>query len=315
MNGNTLRQAVATGTFLALIGSLPAFGYRMIQNTTVGTVSAGYAVPCYDAGGFAHWGGSSISWYLNTAGQGSGKATAIQNALASWTNVANADHALTYAGTTSAGWATDGQNTVLWDRGNGCTGSCLALTALTLQSGQVIVETDITFNSAYSWQTNGTDYDTEAVAAHEFGHTLGIHHTELTTAEPTMEAYYTGTNARTLEADDNAALQCAHTVYFAGAPLPSAPSAPASLSVSPWYCLASARLSWSSSAGATSYEVEISYQNNFPFAWNVYAGPATALNVNGGFNPDYYRVRACNSGGCSGYTNSGVPVYYYDPCL
>jgi len=226
MNSNTIRRAIVTGAFLVSTGSLPAFGYRMIQNTTVGTVSAGYAVPCYDSGGFAHWGSSSISWYLNTAGQGSGKATAIQNALATWTNVANADHTLTYAGTTTAGWATDSQNTVLWDSGNGCTGSCLALTALTLQSGQVIVETDVTFNSSYTWQTNGTDYDTEAVATHEFGHTLGIHHTEFTTYAPTMEALYTGTNARTLEADDVAALQCAHTVYFAGTPLPSPPPAP-----------------------------------------------------------------------------------------
>ncbi len=147
MSTTALRTLVAAG--LVLIGSLPASGFQMIQNTTVGTVSAGYAVTCSDPGGFAHWGSSSISWYLNTSGQGSGKDTAIQNALASWTNVSNASHTLTYAGTTGAGWATDGQNTVLWASGNGCTGSCLALTALTLQSGQVIVETDITFNSAF----------------------------------------------------------------------------------------------------------------------------------------------------------------------
>jgi hypothetical protein len=314
MNSNTIRRAIVTGAFLVSTGSLPAFGYRMIQNTTVGTVSAGDAVPCYDSGGFAHWGSSSISWYLNTAGQGSGKTTAIQNALATWTNVANADHTLTYAGTTTAGWATDGQNTVLWDSGNGCTGSCLALTALTLQSGQVIVETDVTFNSSYTWQTNGTDYDTEAVATHEFGHTLGIHHTEFTTYAPTMEALYTGTNARTLEADDVAALQCAHTVYFAGTPLPSPPPAP-TLSVYPENCYGQASFTWTSSAGANSYELEQSPYSNFSYAWTVYVGPDTYFWYDGGGGTNYYRVRACNSGGCSGYGNGNKPVRYRSPCL
>lgn len=316
MNSKTLHRVTAAGVILTALGSLPASGYRMIQNTTVGTVSAGYAVPCYDSGGFAHWSSSSISWYLNTSGQGSGKTTAIQNALAAWTNVPNADHTLTYAGTTSAGWATDGQNTIVWDGSAGCTGSCLALTALTLQSGQVIVESDVVFNPSYTWQTNGTDYDTEAVAAHEIGHTLGIHHTEQTaTPAPTMYAYYFGTDERSLESDDAAALQCAHDVYFAGNPLPSPPPAPASFSVWPAYCYALAWLSWSSSAGATSYEVEISYANNFPISWIAYAGPGTSVNFNGGFNPDYYRVRACNSGGCSSYVNGNTPVFYYDPCL
>ena len=88
MNGNTLRRALATGMFLVSVGTIPAFGYRMIQNTTVGTVSAGYLVPCNDPGGFVHWTNPNIYWYLNPAGQGSGKATAIQNALTSWTNVA-----------------------------------------------------------------------------------------------------------------------------------------------------------------------------------------------------------------------------------
>jgi hypothetical protein len=315
MSRRILHHALAAGALLVAAGTLPAFAYRMIQNTTVGTVSAGYQVPCWDAGGFAHWGSSSISWYLNTAGQGSGKATAIQNALASWTNVPNASHSLSYAGTTTAGWATDGQNTVLWASGNGCTGSCLALTALTLQSGQVIVETDITFNSAYTWQTNGSDYDTEAVAAHEFGHTLGIHHTEFTTAEPTMNAYYTGTAGRSLEADDEAALQCSQDVYFAGNPLPSAPSTPTGFSAQPHLCFGWADMTWNSSSGATSYEVQQSPYSNFSVAWTVYIGPYTYLSWDGGTGTNYYRVRACNSGGCSAYSSRSVGVRYYNPCV
>jgi hypothetical protein len=208
----TASALVAAGL---LATAVPSHAYRMIKNTSTGRVTSGSQVTCNDI--FTHWTIANISWYHNTAGQGAGKAGALQSAMQSWTNVPGANHVLTYAGTTSAGWATDGKNTLLWATGNGCTGSCLALTALVLQAGQVIVESDITFNNSQTWTTNGSNYDTEAVAAHELGHSLGIHHTNVSsTPRPTMYTPYFGVDGRTLEADDRAALQCAQSKYPVG---------------------------------------------------------------------------------------------------
>lgn len=210
----SIRLALPVALLAGALAAGTAHAYRFIQNTSVGRTSAGALVTCTNPTGFTHWTHANISWRLNTANQGSGKATAVQGALAAWTNVSSAPHNLTYAGTTTTGFTTNGTNTILWANGNGCTGGCLAITALVLASGQVITETDISFNNSYAWNTNGADYDVQAVCTHEVGHTLGLHHTNVTsTPRPTMYAYYFGTGGRSLESDDRSGLQCSASRY------------------------------------------------------------------------------------------------------
>src|SRR5262245_40777806 len=116
-----IRLALPAALLAITLAAGTSHAYRFIQNTRVGRTSAGALVTCTNPTGFTHWTHANIPWRLNTANQGSGKTSAVQAALATWTAVSSAPHNLTYAGTTTKGFVTDGINAVLWANGNGCT--------------------------------------------------------------------------------------------------------------------------------------------------------------------------------------------------
>ena len=217
MKTSVLLGAACLAVTALALPARDAAAFRMVQNNSAGRTSTGTRVACDDPNGFTHRTSALVAWRLNTASQGAkpGVVSAFQNALAAWNGVAGGGYTLSWAGTTTAGFATDGINTALWSVGNGCSGGCLAITALVLGPGQVIQEADISFNDAATWNTNGGDFDVQSIAVHELGHSLGIHHTELKSKHnrPTMYASYIGTDGRSLESDDRAALVCSNNRY------------------------------------------------------------------------------------------------------
>ena len=81
-------------------------------------------------------------------------------------------------------------------------------------SGTSIDESDVAFNTNYTWSNNGLATDIETIALHEFGHVAGLGHSDDTRA--IMFAFYSAPAIqRTLAADDIAGLK---SVYDPASP-------------------------------------------------------------------------------------------------
>ncbi|HEV7670144.1 MAG TPA: DUF4082 domain-containing protein [Thermoanaerobaculia bacterium] len=211
----------------------PLQAYKMMYNTSSSTANW---VSCDYINGFAHWPANqgSISWYLNTSGAGSGKATVVQNALSTWTGASESDHSLSYGGTTSAGLnVNDSQNTMVWGSVSGlCSGACHAITIVRYNSSsQVLSEADIVLNDQMDWRTDGTfdstcadgitnpdgsprlnvALDTQAILTHELGHSIGLGHSTSSTA--TMGGASCKFEGRSPSSDDLDGLLCSTRRY------------------------------------------------------------------------------------------------------
>jgi hypothetical protein len=138
------------------------------------TYSAGYPFTVSFSYGGKQWPRNKCRFRVNAAGHGAWTG-AVRAAAQTWTAAAAGQFRFVYGGQAPAGASPveDGNNDIVW--GSGLPAEVIAA-AWTYDLGRAILETDIMFNSAYTWSTSGAAdlMDVQSIATHELGHWLNL---------------------------------------------------------------------------------------------------------------------------------------------
>jgi len=268
----------------------------------------GVKVKSYATGGHA-WATNQVVYYVNPSNLYVSTSSAIwafQTAAAAWHDQTGANIQLVYGGTTNGSSITLNNKNEMFFRNDGS--SYIAETYYWYDGSGHLVDADMVLHENYTYFAgsgcSGGIY-IEDVAIHEFGHALGMLHSDVpgATMEPSMPGYC-DTSQLTLEPDDISGIQ---SLYPGGSTASPVPASPSGLMVAT-NSSSSLIVSWSDNANNESgYRVERSSDGaNFSalvqLGVNARSYTDSGLSAGSGY---YYRVSAFNSSGPSGYSNVG----------
>jgi hypothetical protein len=283
---------------IAMIGGLVALA-SVLPGTLDGYSYSGH-----------RWPGRDVPFYVNPAsGYLSENAilSALQAAADHWPSQSGANINYYYAGRTSgSSLRNNGVNEVFFR--SDTNGSYSAQTYYWYGSDGTLIDADTVFYEArYRLYTGSSGCSgglyLEDVATHEFGHALGLGHSNTTSATmyPTMESWCSQ-SWRTLASDDINGIRAAYPATST-----STPTAPTSLSASPGgQPHSEIRLAWADRSNNESGFVIERSTNGTSFGSIAQTGANVTSVTVGGLSASttyWFRVRAFNSSGSSGYSN------------
>ena len=283
-------------TALCTLLTIGALAVRVKSYTTVGHT----------------WGTNQVVYYVNPQNlfvSDSAAISAIQTAAAAWHDQSGANIQLVYGGTTNGSSLTLNNKNEVFFRNDGI--AYIGETYWWYDGTGRLVDADILLHETYTYFTGSgcsNGIYIEDVAIHEFGHALGLAHSDVpdTTMEPAMPGYC-DTSQLTLEADDISGIRALYppTASSSSGQVPATPSVLVA-SANPSAPTSSVALSWTDNANnETGYAVERStdgrsFRQIAQVGANTGAWTDTALNSGTTY---YYRVRAFNGSGNSAYSN------------
>ena len=280
--------------------------------TVLTVCTLGVRVKSYTTGGHV-WGSNQVVYYVNPSNlyvSDSAAIWAIQTAANAWHDQSGADIQLVYGGTTSGSSLTLNNKNEVFFRND--SSAFIGETYWWYDGTGHLVDADIVLHEGYTYFAGSgcaNGIYIEDVTIHEFGHALGLEHSEVANAtmEPAMPGYC-DTSQVTLEADDISGIRSLYPPTASSGGGGQAPTTPSGLvaSANPANATGSLLLSWSDNANnEIGYAVERSADGR-SFTQIGQAGANTGSWTDTGLNAGavyYYRVRAFNSYGNSAYSN------------
>lgn len=162
------------------------------------------------------WAVRQVPYYINPANSDvstEAATAAIQQAAASWSTQSNSDFSFYYMGSTSGSSLTNNGKNEVFFRNE--TNANIAQTFRWWNAAGDLVDTDIvfydgswTFFAGYSGCSGG--FYIEEIATHEFGHALGLNHSDVSTATMYAGAAKCASWKGSLDPDDLAAIEAVY---------------------------------------------------------------------------------------------------------